>query len=225
MKKFKSSIIGVTMTAILIISTVKADAQRAEFGIRFMPTFSAFDLNTSNGETVSGSATFGMGYGALLGFSFTDHFAIQAEAIYLTISQKYKEVDVERKVELSYINIPLLLAFNTGKTKPINFNVVAGPQVGISIGTDIHVSVAQGTNGSHALLSTKTTDLGFAYGAGLDFGLNSSQNIRLGFGFRGVKGLFDISDNNRSLASDEFYVLNRTHISTNSGYIGVSLLF
>lgn len=225
MKNLKNNIIGVSVAAILLISTLNAHAQNVEFGLRLMPTFSAFDVKTSNGETVSGTFTFGMGYGALVGISLTNHFAIQAEAIYLKMSQKYKEMEIERNVELSYINIPLLLAFNTGKNKPVNFNVVIGPQIGISAGTDIHVSVAEGTNGSRAVLSSKTTDLGFAYGAGVDFGITPSQNFRLGIGYRGVQGLLDISDNSESVATDEFYVLSRTKTKTNSAYIGFSILF
>jgi|SRR5712671_1374757 len=225
MKNLKNKIMCISVTALLLVSALKADAQKGEAGLRFMPTLSAFDLKTSDGGTVSGNLTLGLGYGAFGGFSFTDHLAIQAEIIYLTLSQKYKEADVERNVDLSYFNIPLLLAFNTGKHNPVNFNLVVGPQLGISAGTSIHVSVTEGSNGSHAVASVKTSDLGFAYGAGVDFGLNKSQNFRLGVGFRGVYGLFDISDSSQPVAEDEFYVLSRTHIKTYSGYIGASLLF
>ncbi|MBK5284842.1 MAG: PorT family protein, partial [Bacteroidia bacterium] len=61
--------------------------------------------------------------------------------------------------------------------------------------------------------------------AGVDFGLNASQTFRLGLGFRGVYGLFDISDNSQTLADDSFYVLDRSHVKTYAGYIGFSLLF
>lgn len=225
MKILKNNITGLFVVALLLMPALKTEAQNVEFGLRFMPTFSAFDMKTSEGGTVSGSLTFGMGYGALVGLSISDHIGIQAEAIYLKMSQKYKEMDVERNVELNYINIPLLLAFNTGKNKPVNLNFVLGPQIGISVGTSIHVSVADGTNGSQAKLSTKSSDLGFAYGAGLDFGINTAQNLRLGLGFRGVQGLLDISDNSESVTTDEFYVLNRTKTKTYAGYIGFSILF
>ena len=71
----------------------------------------------------------------------------------------------------------------------------------------------------------KTGDIGFAYGAGVDFGLNPSQTFRLGLGFRGVYGLFDISDDSGSLSNDSFFVLEKTHVKTYSGYLGFSLLF
>jgi hypothetical protein len=71
----------------------------------------------------------------------------------------------------------------------------------------------------------RKSDLGLAYGAGVDFGLNATYTTRLGVGFRGVYGLLDISDNNTSTSSDTYYVLDRTHLKTYSAYLGVSFLF
>lgn len=69
------------------------------------------------------------------------------------------------------------------------------------------------------------SDLGFAYGAGIDFAVNEARTARLSLGYRGVFGLFDISDDNRSLTTDSYYVLARTHIKTNAIYVGMSILF
>jgi hypothetical protein len=69
----------------------------------------------------------------------------------------------------------------------------------------------------------KSGDFGFAYGAGLDFSLGGYTS--LGVGFRGVYGLVDISDNSHSTATDDYYVLDRTHVKTYSGYIGLSFGF
>jgi hypothetical protein len=125
---------------------------------------------------------------------------------------------------LKYINIPLMLSYNTNKMKPVNFYVVACPHIGISVGTELFTSNGNDPN-DEAVLSVKKGDLGFAYGAGLDFGLNAAQTFRVGFGFRGVYGLFDISDNSQSLTTNSYYVLDRTHLKTYSGYAGVSFLF
>lgn len=209
------------IVALLFANTFTADAQKGEFGLRFMPTVSSLDLQTSSGGKVTADGKLGFGVGAFLGFNFTDHVGIQVEGIYSTIQQKYQENDVEHKIKLKYFNIPLLLSLNTGKTQKVNFNVVAGPQMGISVGSSFSV----GSDSSNAVLSVKKGDFGFAYGAGLDFGLNEMKTFRLGIGFRGVYGLFDVSDNNGSTSEDSYYVLDRTHIKTYSGYIGVSYLF
>ncbi|MBK5283956.1 MAG: PorT family protein, partial [Bacteroidia bacterium] len=199
MKNLKNKIMCVSVSALLLVPALKADAQKGELGLRFMPTFSSFEMKTSSGGTVSGGITLGYGFGAFGAFNFSEHVGIQLEAQYIAVSQKYKEVDVERQINLRYFNIPLLLSLNTGKTKPINLNLVVGPQLGLSVGSDIHVSGGgEGSETTKAILSVKTSDVGFAYGAGLDFGLNPSQTFRLGLGFRGVYGLFDISDNSQT---------------------------
>jgi len=209
---------------LLSLCFTSAYAQKAEFGLRLMPTFSKFDIQTSSGGVVKGEGQFGLGFGAFLGYNFSDYIGIQGEVIYSTYSQKYRELEIERKVKLQYVNIPLLLSLNTGKSKAVNLNVVAGPQIGISVGSKLFTSGDDGT-GSQGIVSVKKGDLGFAYGAGLDFGLNPARNIRLGIGYRGVIGLFDISDNNNTLVTNSFYVLDRSRVKVNAIYLGFSFLF
>lgn len=218
---------GISFAALLVVGALQVNAQKAELGFRFMPTFSSFDMKTSDGGTVKGEVTLGYGAGALLGFNFTDNVGIQAEVIYSSISQKYKEVDVEYKVNLRYVNIPLMLSLNTGKTQTVNANIVAGLQVGVSVGSNTTTSASggEGTNNPEPLLIIKKGDLGFAYGAGVDFGLTPSKTFRLGIGFRGVYGLLDISDNSTNTTTDSYYILDKTHIKTYSGYIGISWIF
>ena len=118
-----------------------------------------------------------------------------------------------------------MLSLNTGKSRITNLNIVAGPQIGISVGSSINTSGGNGTYTTQAKLALKKNDFGFAYGAGLDFGINTSRTIRLGLGYRGVIGLVDISDNSKSASSDSYYVVEKTHLKTNAGYIGFSILF
>jgi hypothetical protein len=196
-----------------------------EFGVRFMPTISSLKMQTSEGGTVSGEATLGFGVGALLGFHFNQFVGVQGEIIYSSVSRKYSELDVERKVNLAYVNIPILLSVNTGKYKAVNLNLVAGPQIGINVKNRVYSSGTDVSSKDEAILSVKKADLGLAYGAGLDFGLNKSRNIRLAMGFRGVLGLIDISDNSSTIVTDSYYIIDRTHLETYSGYIGFSFLF
>lgn len=217
-------IIYTAVAALLFVTTLKVNAQKVEFGLRFMPTISNFDMQTSSGGTVKGQVTLGYGVGALLGFNFSDHVGVQGEVIYSSITQKYKELDVERKVNLKYVNIPLMLSLNTNKSGPVNLNLVAGPQISISAGSDVRTSGGDGTS-PQALVTVKKGDLGLAYGAGVDFALSPSGALRLGIGFRGVYGLLDISDNSNSSTSDSYYILDRTHIKTYSAYAGLSFLF
>lgn len=209
---------------LLLVCTLNMAAQRAEIGLRLMPTLSNLAVKTSSGGSIKGEATLGFGVGALLGFNITNQIGIQSEVIYNTFSQKYKEQDIERKIKLTYVNIPVLFSLNTGKTNIVNLNIVAGPQIGVSVGSRITTTGGDNTQ-QNAVLSVKKGDLGFAYGVGLDFGISASRHTRLSLGYRGVTGLFDISDNSRTITTDSYYLLDRTHIKTNAVYIGLSRLF
>ncbi len=224
-------IMCISIAALLSAYTFNVNAQnearqrKSEFGVRFMPTFSSLKMKTSTGGTVTGNVSLGYGAGILMGYNFTNFVGIQTEIIYNSISQKYTEQDIERKINLRYVNIPLMLSINTGKARQVNLNIVLGPQIGVSVGSSVFTSGGDGTNNSKAVLSVKKGDLGFAYGAGLDFGLNPTRTVRLDIGYRGVYGLLDIRDNSNTIATDSYYILDRTQIKTNSVYIGFSFLF
>jgi len=226
MKSFiAKSVFYVPVTILLLMGALKAEAQTGEFGLRFMPTFSALNIKTSDGGTIKGNLTMGYGGGIFLGYHFSDHVGVQGEIIYSALAQKYKEEDIDREILLRYVNIPLLLSLNTGKTQPFNFTVVAGPQIGFSIGSKLSASGGGGTTGGEAVLAVRKGDLGVAYGAGVDFGLNQASTLRLGIGFRGVLGLIDISDSSKNSSTDDYYILDKNRMRTYAGYIGVSYLF
>lgn len=225
MQILKNRVIKCIPIALLLFGVLTAGAQKAEFGLRFMPTFSSFDVRNASGGKIEGEVTLGFGFGALLGFNFSNHFGVQGEVIYSSLAQKYTERELERRVKLKYVNIPLLLSLNTGKTNPVNFNIVAGPQLGIRVGSSLITSGDNGIDNPNAVLSAKKGDIGFAFGAGIDFGLNTARTIRLAMGYRGVRGLLDISDNSKTITTDSYYLLDRSHVKTNAIYVGLSILF
>ncbi len=215
--------VKVAATVLFLAFTNGAIAQKVELGFRVMPTFTAMEFKTFDGGTVKAEGKLGWGVGGFLGVNFSNYVGVQVEVIYTTLSQQYKEANISHDVTLKYINIPLLLSLNTGKDKPVNLNVVVGPQLGLNVGSDINSQSSDGTTTAQARLDVKKSDVGFAFGAGIDFGLTST--VRLGLGYRGVRGLIDISDKSNALTTDDYYVLDRTKTVTNAGYIGISLLF
>lgn len=198
---------------------------KAEIGLRFMPTFSSIKVQTSDGGKITGDLTLNYGIGAMLAGYLNNHIGVQVDVIYNSFSQKYKDLDLSRKIKISYVNVPLLLSLNTRKSNTVNFNLVFGPQFGFNVGSTLQTTGSNGTHDTQAVLAVKKNDIDFAYGAGLDFGINSARTIRIGIGYRGVLGLMDIADNNKSIAANEYYVLNNSKITTNSGYLGISFLF
>jgi hypothetical protein len=223
MKQIKNKIItGISVTALLFVSALKGKAQDVEFGVRLMPTVSSFQMQSSSGNTIAGQANLGYGVGAFVGINFTNHIGIQGEVIYNSISQKYAEQGDNGQVNLKYVNVPLLFSLNTNKSKEVNLNVVAGPQVGINVGSSLITSGGNDAGNTQAVLAVKTGDLGVAYGAGLDFGLMS--HVRLGIGFRGVYGLINVGNDNTNTATNSYYILDRSYIKTYSAYIGLSFI-
>ncbi len=214
-----------TLTLLFMACIMPAIAQKGVVGFRFMPTVSAVEIKTSTGNSVSAEGKLGFGIGGFLGYGFNDYIGVQAEVIYSSLSQKYTEQDREQEINLKYLNIPLLLSLNSGKSKLVNFNLVGGPQIGLSVGSKLTFT----DNGTSAepdpVLSVKKGDLGFAYGAGVDFGINADRTWRLGLGYRGVSGLFDISENSKTLSTENYYLLDKSKVQTHAGYLGISFLF
>lgn len=209
--------------AVMLLATQSANSQHAELGVRFMPTFSSFNIHSSTGGTLKGEFTAGYGYGGFLGLNFSDNFGFQGEVIYSRLSQKYSETNNEGTIRLDYVNIPLLLSFNTGKEKPVNLNLVVGPQIGFNVGAKVRQANEPDTY--TAVLAVKKNDLGIAYGAGIDFGLNSNRTIRLGLGYRGVFGLINISDKSGTTETNDYYIIEKTNLKTHAIYGGISVLF
>jgi opacity protein-like surface antigen len=195
-----------------------------EFGVRFMPTFSTFAVRDSRGNVVQADMVMSYGGGALLALN-SKHVGLELEAIYNSVSQKYKDHSLERQVDINYINVPLLLTLNTDKSKAVNVNVAFGPQVGFNVGSKIKTTGNSEVDTVHAVLAVKQSDFGFAYGAGIEFALNPPRTVRLNLGFRGVYGLVDISDKSKTKATDSYLIIDKTNVETYSGYLGLSFIF
>jgi hypothetical protein len=198
---------------------------RIELGVRVMPVFSSFRMITSDGREVKGVGILGYGIGGMIGYNFNSHVELQAEVIYNSVSRRYTEVDVDRTVNLRYVNIPFLFSFNTGKFKAVNLNIVAGPQLGIMVRNTVYTSGNVMYDTPTAVLSVRKSDIGIAYGAGLDFKLNHAGTLRVGAGFRGVYGLLNISNTSQAKEGTEYYVLDQAHVQTYSIYGGFSFIF
>jgi len=222
MKNFKSISIVIIVSLSILIS-FPLIAQKAAFGLRLMPTVSNFHMKTNTGGNIKGEVNLGLGASILLGFNFNQHVGINAELMYSTYSQRYTEKNLERKITLRYVNIPLMLSLNSGITKPVNLNITAGPQIGISAGSTFTTKGGDATTNANSVVIRKG-DLGFAYGAGLDVALNANKTTRFALGFRGVLGLIDISADNRNQVDNSYYVIDRVQLKTYSIYLGFTFL-
>jgi opacity protein-like surface antigen len=203
----------------------RPELRRGEFGIRYMPTFSSLALRSSNGDKIQGDATLSHGFGIMLACNFSKNVGLQAEVSYLDISQKYKDQNLNREVKVSYLNIPVMLSINTDKSRMLNLNFVAGPQFGVNVGSSIQTTGDQNSETIHARVGATGTDIGVAYGTGLEIALNRMHTCRLDFGYRGFYGLVDGNVKQTSNSPDTYNVIIRGSRMTQSAYIGLTLCF
>lgn len=199
--------------------------RHGEFGIRYMPTFSTLRVRTYDGETVQGTLSMSHGWGALIGFNFNRHVGVVAEVNYIQINQKFKDRNLDRRVSVSYLNIPVLLSLNTNKEAPVNVNFVVGPQFGLNVGASVDGDDGGNQDSVKATVGVKSGDVGAAYGAGLEFALNREHTIRLDVGFRGYYGLVDMRATQSGNNPDTYNVLLSAKRKTYAGYIGIAFLF
>ena len=196
---------------------------RVELGIRYMPTFSSFDLRAADGGKLDAQLTLGYGVAGVVGFNFSNNFGIEANVIYNAYSQTYSDQMLERTLHVQYLDIPLLLSLNTGKNNPVNLNLVAGPQFGFNLGSRLETTGA--TDSLQAEVAIRPGDIGFAYGVGLGFMLNASHTLRLDLGFRGVYGFTDINESNMNTQEQASNLFESATIKTYSGYVGFAFAF
>jgi hypothetical protein len=188
-----------------------------------MPTFAKLDLKTYDGGTSVGSAKINHGFGIMLAYNLGKNVGLQGEINYYALNQKYVDRSLNREVEVKYLNIPLMLSFNTNKTMPINFNVVVGPQFGLNIGSSVSDNGVISSDTLQAVVAVKTGDVGFAYGAGFEFAANKAHTIRFDVGYRGYYGLVDMDGT--KTGTDNYNVILKTSRKTYGGYIGFTFLF
>jgi len=192
-------------------------------GLRYQPTFTSFKIQDASGSTVSGKATVGNGYALSFNFYLGNYIGLHLEGIYSELAQKFSTPSIDRTVKVNYINIPLLISFNTNYGRPVNFNVTLGPQMGFNTGTNLETSNATGGGTTQeAVLKVKPADVGVAYGAGFDFGIGEYRHFHINLGFRGVYGLVNVNDDNvSSLSNGQYYVLQKSNVKTYAGYLGI----
>ncbi len=186
--------LNVAIAAILMTAT--AQAQNINIGIK--GGLNIYNINNSNGAKYDNLLGFNLG---LIGhIHLAKQLALQPELVYSAQGAKYTTGGVQTKVQLGYINVPILLQymFDNG------FRLEAGPQVGFLVNAkaktpNLTVDIKD---------NLKKVDVGLGAGIGYvnpatNFGIDARYNL----------GLSNINDNTSSK-------------STNRGFqIGVFYLF
>ena len=114
--------------------------------------------------------------------------ALQAEALFSQKGAKINESGATGKVELDYLDIPLLLRVSS-PAAPVSFHVFAGPSFGVRLRAHSTGTFEGQTSDEDISDQVKRGDVGLVAGAGLDFG-------RLTIDGRETWGMSDINKEN-----------------------------
>jgi len=158
-------------------------AQTFQPGIKAGVNISNFTGGDFN--TVEHKALVGFHGGGLLRFKF-NNFVLQPEVVFSSQGSRLKDSSFEANYKISYVNIPVLLQYETGG----GFYVEAGPQIGFKVSEDIPNSTVE--------TFAKSTDLS------ISLGLGYISKIGLGIGGRYNVGVSKVGDFDASDISPDF---------------------
>lgn len=181
--------------ATTLLVTTAVNAQDINIGVK--GGLNVYNINNDNNSEYDSKLGFHAG---LIGhIHLTRQFAVQPELVYSVQGAKYTNGGVESKLNLGYVNIPVLLQymFDNG------FRLQAGPQLGFMLNAkteigDVKTDVKDGF---------KTVDFGLGFGAGYvttsGFGIDARYNL----GLSNINENDAVKSTNRGFQLGVFYLL------------------
>jgi opacity protein-like surface antigen len=194
------------IAVLAIVGLGTANAQDIKFGAK-----AGINLANGAGDVEEADTKLGLHIGGFAEFMLSEKFAFQPELLYSMQGYKYEydldlgdgtSINVEEKIKLDYINLPLIFKFYVTEGLAIE----AGPQVGFLVSAK-----AEFEGGGES----EEEDIDEGYNS-LDYGVNGglSYTLDMGvmFGARYYYGIADIDD-----VSDDFDEKNSV-IQVSVGY-------
>jgi len=196
------------VTAILITGAASAqniNSPKGHINIGIKGGANFYNINNDNNVTYDSKIGFNLG---LLGhIHVAKHFALQPEIQYSAQGAKYTNNLGDNKINLNYINVPVLLQYMWDN----GFRLQAGPQAGIL------VSAKSKNNDNKVDIKNnyKPLDLGVSFGASYihpstGVGIDARYNL----GLSNINENSDLKSTNRGFQLSLFYIFG--HTSRNS---------
>lgn len=171
---------------LLSVQAINAQSVHPHFGLKGGLNFSTLNLE-SNTDLKS---KVGFHIGGLAHLHISKHFAIQPELVYSGQGAKFEAND--SKLNLNYINLPILAQYMTGS----GFRLETGPQVGALVSA----KVKNDGNETSVKDEYKKVDFSWAFGAGF------VTNSGLGIDARYNLGISNINDGTSKIRNSVFQV-------------------
>jgi hypothetical protein len=174
-----------------------AYSSHAEFGLK--AGLNIANLHVQNSSSPDAKA--GFNAGALAHIHLTKHFAVQPEIMYSNQGAKQTVSNSDYKVNLHYINVPVLAQFMVDD----GFRIETGPQLGILASAR---SKVEGTS-TDIKDNYKTADFAWVFGLGYvthsGFGVDARYNL----GISNINNTSGTNVNNRVFQAGVFYQFRR----------------
>lgn len=133
------------------------------FGVKAGANYSDFTNADFDTEGLTGFHA-----GALVGYKFNDHFAVQEEFLYSTQGAKIKGGTMDGEdIKLSYVTVPILLKYKTD----FGLYFEAGPQIGILVDEDFtSLGISSDTKFAEKIDGGAAAGIGYQFQNGLGIG-------------------------------------------------------
>ena len=181
--------------ATTLLVTTAVNAQDINIGVK--GGLNVYNINNDNNSEYDSKLGFHAG---LIGhIHLTRQFAVQPELVYSVQGAKYTNGGIESKLNLGYINVPVLLQymFDNG------FRLQAGPQVGFMLNAKTEIGDVK----TDVKDNFKTVDFGLGFGAGYvttsGFGIDARYNL----GLSNINENDAVKSTNRGFQLGVFYLL------------------
>lgn len=184
------------IAAVAVLGMNSADAQ-VKFGVKAGPQLT----NIVGDDFEDSEMKFGFNVGGYANIRFSEAFAFQPELLYSMQGTKYSDsetetilgeevtYDYDSKVNLSYIQIPLMMKWYA--YDGLNFEF--GPQVGFNVAakydTEQTITTSEGSITEQQdgdIEDAETVDFGLNIGAGYELPMGLNFGIRYGLGLTDV---------------------------------------
>lgn len=168
----------ITLIAAIVFAVTSSSDAQVQYGVKAGANFYKFSGSDANVGNVSPKFKVGFAGGGFANIALSEMFSIQPELLYSMEGSKYEQGGEKIVFKTNYINIPLLVQYNTSS----GFYGETGPQLGI-------LGSAKATYGSMSQdFKDQLKGINFSWAVGLGYKLTNG----LGVGARYNIGLMKV---------------------------------
>jgi hypothetical protein len=118
--------------------------------------------------------------GVFVDIGFSEMIGLQPEILYISKGAKAEEAEGSVTMNLTYLEIPLLLKLKIPASPLLTFQILAGPTIGMNLGAKgVIEATGEETQEEDFKDDIKLMDMGVSFGAGVGIGLGSSGILTL----------------------------------------------